>query len=166
VAEPAEQNEDENVNLNKDDLNIGSALAPPKNEKKNIRIQKKDNINADKIKRHLFGTGYKSYTNILNLGNIEELIGNDSGLLKDQIKIFLDKLENNKTYSVLSVVRWSDSSGVSSGVTTNDSIKITGSGWRSLGGRRSPRPRSESQSRSHWLWLRPGSARPRPKMLI
>jgi hypothetical protein len=97
----------------------------------NININIKDtNNNKDtklklKLRQLIGGAGYTSYKNLFDVGNIEELLEN-SDLLLEKIQNFLSSLNESKTYTVLSVVRWSNyETGFTTGVTMGKSFKIT-----------------------------------------
>jgi len=72
----------------------------------------------------LTGGGYMSYNNVLSLGFLIELIDNYPLLLK-KIENFTSNLEDNKTYTLLPVVRWiDDDTGFTQSITISDSFKI------------------------------------------
>ena len=72
----------------------------------------------------LTGGGYMSYKNVLSLGFLIELIDNYPLLLK-KIENFTSNLEDNKTYTLLPVVRWiDDDTGFTQSITISDSFKI------------------------------------------
>ena len=75
--------------------------------------------------KNMIGSGYYAYKNIFSLGYLIELIDNKT-LFVNKLRIYLENLDDNKTYSLLPVIRWIDhDSGVSRSITINDSIKIT-----------------------------------------
>lgn len=103
------------------------------NIKDNIKDSIKDSIkdtNKDtkiklKLRQLIGGAGYTSYKNLYDVGNIEELLEN-SELLLEKIQKFLSSLNESKTYTVLSVVRWSNyETGYTKGITMGKSFKIT-----------------------------------------
>ena len=71
------------------------------------------------------GAGYYSYKNVFGVGGLEELLENPK-LLLNKLQMFISSLSDKDTYTVLSVVRWSNyDSGHSEGITLGNSFKIT-----------------------------------------
>jgi len=80
--------------------------------------------NFNKELSKLTGGGYMSYKNVLSLGFLIELMDNYPLLLK-QIENFTSNLEDNKTYTLLPVVRWiDDDKGLTQSITISESFKI------------------------------------------
>jgi len=67
------------------------------------------------IKNLFGGLGYTSYKYFISLGNVEVLEENET-LLINNLKPFIASLEDSKTYTVLSVIRWINYKGESQGV--------------------------------------------------
>jgi len=76
------------------------------------------------IKKLFGGVGYSSYKYFISLGNVEELSENEN-LLLNNLKPFMDSLEDTKTYTVLSVIRWINYNGETQGITMGNAIKLT-----------------------------------------
>ena len=75
--------------------------------------------------RKLIGGGYTSYKNVISLGYLNVLLENKPILLKNLFN-YLEKLENNKCFTLLPVIRWiDDDTGFSKSITITNSIKIT-----------------------------------------
>lgn len=87
----------------------------------NIEVIKEKKI----LIKKLFGAvGYSSYKYFISLGNVEELSDNDN-LLLNNLKPFMDSLEDTKTYTVLSVIRWINYNGETQGITMGNAFKLT-----------------------------------------
>jgi len=60
----------------------------------------------------------------MSIGNVEELSENET-LLINNLKPFMATLEDTKTYTVLSVIRWINDKGETQGLTLGTAFKIT-----------------------------------------
>ena len=99
-------------------------LGSEKDKYQKINLNDINLIDLKGIKKVVLG-GYMSYKNISSLGSLEELIS-DRDLLIEKLKEYLSNLDDNKVYTLLSVIRWiDDETGNSKGITTGLSLKIT-----------------------------------------
>lgn len=72
-----------------------------------------------------FQKGYKGYRNLFLLGDLEDLIQDDDFIQK-KLKMFINNLDDNKTYTMLSIIRWmNEDSGNTEGIIMGQSLKIT-----------------------------------------
>jgi len=71
------------------------------NSKNNTEIS---NNFMKKDLKNMLGSGYYAYNNIFSLGYLIELIDNKT-LFVNKLTIYLENLEDNKTYSLLPVIR-------------------------------------------------------------
>ena len=75
--------------------------------------------------KNMIGSGYFAYKNIFSVGYVIELIDNKTFFM-NKLRLYLENFDDQKTYSVLPVIRWIDDiSGVSRSITINESMKIT-----------------------------------------
>ena len=75
--------------------------------------------------KNMIGSGYFAYKNIFSVGYLIELIDNKTFFM-NKLRLYLENFDDQKTYSVLPVIRWIDDiSGVSRSITINESMKIT-----------------------------------------
>jgi DNA polymerase type B, organellar and viral len=94
-----------------------------KEKNKDMIIRKR---NGKKLIEKLFGaTGYLSYKGFISLGQVYELLENDN-LLVNNVITFLNRLKDDKVYTVLSVIRWQNENGDTQGLTMEKSMKLTG----------------------------------------
>lgn len=90
-----------------------------------LSISKEEKVlNQVKNIADIVGGGYKSYNVIESLGVLESLVEGEE--LQERIQEYLDRLSDNTTYSLISVIRWINSeTGFSDGIATGVSLKIT-----------------------------------------
>jgi len=71
------------------------------------------------------GGGYMSYKNVVTLGYLIELIDNKP-LFVNKLINYLANLDDNKTYTLLPVIRWIDEdTGLTQSISITESIKLT-----------------------------------------
>jgi hypothetical protein len=95
-----------------------SKLSHNKIEHDNLRKE------FDRVKRLLkvLGNGYRGYDDIIHsCGPINEI---DLDKLQDEVKVLLSKLDEDKSYTFLSVVRYINDLGETTGYTTGKSYKV------------------------------------------
>jgi len=84
-----------------------------------------DNSKLNKDLKKIIGGGYLSYKNIESLGFVNDLLENRPLLIK-KLERYLENLENNKTFTLLPVIRWiNPETGLSNSITVSESLKIT-----------------------------------------
>jgi len=84
-----------------------------------------NNNNLDKDLTKIIGGGYTSYKNVLALGYLIELLNNKPLLIK-KLSNYISNLENDKTFTLLPIIRWiNEDTGLSNSITVSESIKIS-----------------------------------------
>jgi len=85
-------------------------------------------ISNTKLNNDLYkfiGGGYMSYKNVVTLGYLIELIDNKP-LFVNKLINYLANLDDNKTYTLLPVIRWIDEdTGLTQSISITESIKLT-----------------------------------------
>jgi len=91
----------------------------------NLDIHENYNQKMNKDLSKFIGGGYTSYKNVNSLGFLIELLENKN-IFVNNLTNYLENLEDNKTYTLLPVVRWIDDvTGLTRSISISESFKVT-----------------------------------------
>jgi len=91
----------------------------------NLDIHENYNQKMNNDLSKFIGGGYTSYKNVYSLGFLIELLENKN-IFVNNLTNYLENLEDNKTYTLLPVVRWIDDiTGLTRSISISESFKVT-----------------------------------------